>query len=177
VSAIVFKPGPAAQPASDVSEAVKHGVLNNTEMCAMELASHERSIEDGERITSGLRGIDVFDNDIRLDPVAKQEDALPLIALPGHDISKPVPRMQFMNTRAIVVLERPKQFITAIPRILDGYNNKTTAFLGGRPRCRYEIQSEQGADCNDQKPTAPNMVGLYVDIHNVSSLLFCMAIL
>jgi hypothetical protein len=149
VSAIVFKSWPAAQPAGDVAETVKHGMLNNTEMCAMELASNERGIKDGERIASGLRWIDVFDNDIRLDPVSKQEDALPLVSLPGHDISKPVPRMQLTNTRAIVVLERPKQFITAIPRILDWYHNKTTAFLGGCPRCRYEIQSTQDANCSD----------------------------
>ena len=91
VSAIVFKSWPTAQPAGDVTETVKHGVLHNAEMCAMELASNECRIENGERITSGLRGIVVFDSDIRLDPVAQQEDALPLIALSGHDISKPVP--------------------------------------------------------------------------------------
>ena len=44
VSAVIFEPWPAAQPAGDVTETVKYGMLHNAKMRAMEFASHERSI-------------------------------------------------------------------------------------------------------------------------------------
>lgn len=54
-------------------------------MCAMELSTLECGVEDSERVSSGLRGIVVVDSDIRLDPVTQQQDALPFVALAGHD--------------------------------------------------------------------------------------------